>query len=229
MTIPNTPTAQTNSGEWSTYVEAILHDISDTLLPHPGLNERYIHHEFSHRLQTVQACLDIATPHSTLLLHPEWPTFKKATKLAFAKYRKTVGGYMPVDLEGDGSAGFIDFAIGFYPAPEIGVEFSLKKGWGHEEVVYDFLKLIDRRNPIKVVFSHNIIIRENNLTMFARRQDLEDHINRALAEAIHRLDSIGYAVTRDVRLTVSEIATHERRHWHYDQVRKLFVEGRGSS
>jgi hypothetical protein len=42
-----------------------------------------------------------------------------------------------------GNAGFIDFAIGDYSRPSIGVEFCLKTSWNLEEVVYDFLKLID--------------------------------------------------------------------------------------
>lgn len=208
-----------------TDVEVIVHDISDTLLSHPGLNERYVHHAFSHRLQRRFSCLDVAAPHDTLLLHPEWPTAKQSTKIAYARYRKTNGCYQPVDLEGDGGAGFIDFAIGSYSAPEIGIEFSLKKGWCHEEIVYDFLKLIDRRNPFKAAFSHNLIIRPNNLSTGSSWQDLEDHINGALRQAIDRLEGIGCADKRDVRLIVSEIASHERRHWHYDPATKRFLEG----
>ena len=82
-------------------VLAILHEIATTLLPDPGLNERYLHHAFSHRLQTAAPCLDLAQPHRTLLLHPEWPTFKDATRIAYAKYRDTTfpdgkDCYMPV-------------------------------------------------------------------------------------------------------------------------------------
>ena len=53
--------------------------------------------------------------------------------------------------------------IGSYDAPKIGVEFSLKTGWDDEEVVYDFLKVLDPRTPFTTTFSHNLIIRENNL------------------------------------------------------------------
>ena len=72
-------------------VELILHDIATTLVPDRGLNERYVHHAFSHRLQAQFSCLDLAAPHQTLLLHPEWPTCKKSTGVAYAKYRKTNG------------------------------------------------------------------------------------------------------------------------------------------
>jgi hypothetical protein len=209
---------------------AILQDIATTLLPHAGLNERYVHHAFSHRLQTMTACLDLAAPHSTLLLHPEWPTYKNATSIAFAKCRNTTfpdgkNAYMPVNSDDLGSAGFIDFAIGPYDAPAIGVEFSLKMGWGDEEVVYDFLKLLDPRNPFTAAFSHNLIIRERHLATGYRRDNLESHMNNALHEAVHRLDNLGIAINRDTQLIVSEVATHERRHWHYDPTKQAFMEG----
>jgi hypothetical protein len=206
-------------------VEAILHEVSNTVPPHPGLNERYIHHLVTHRLQSRFACLELAEPHDLLALHPEWPTVKRSSRISYAKYRKVSGRYLPVELEKEGSAGFIDFASGYYSAPDIGVELSLKKGWCHEEVTYDFLKLIDRRNPFKVAFSHNLIIRENNLARGTSRQDLEDHINAALQEAIGRLKPIGCAETRDLRFMVSEIATHERAHWHYDPASGRFIAG----
>lgn len=208
-------------------VLSILREIASTLHPDRGLNERYLHHAFSHRLQTLAPCLDLSQPRGTLLLHPEWPTFKDATSIAYAKYRDTTfpdgkDCYMPI-TEGSGSAGFIDFAIGPYDAPTIGVEFSLKTGWDDEEVVYDFLKVLDPRTPFTTTFSHNFIIRANNLAGGYRRDNLERHITGALEEAVHRLDTLGIAAHRDVYLIISEIAMHERRHWHHDGQR--FIDG----
>ena len=82
-------------------------------------------------------------------MHPEWPTFKKGTGLKYSKYKKINGKYQPYE---EGSAGFIDFAIGDYNEPEIGIEFSLKYGWSNEAIVYDFLKLLDKNNPFKLLF-----------------------------------------------------------------------------
>ena len=101
----------------------------------------------------------------------------------------------------------------------------MKMGWDDEEVVYDFLKLLDPRNPFTDAFSHNIIIRECNLATGYRRDNLEAHFHRAFEEAIHRLDDLGTAEHRAVHFLVSEIATHERRHWHYDTTRTCFIEG----
>ncbi len=70
----------------------------------------------------------------------------------------------------NGGAGFIDFAIGDYNEPGIGIGFSLKYGWSHEEIVYDFLKLLDKKNPFKVSISFNIIFREKRLMSDARQR-----------------------------------------------------------
>ena len=156
------------------------------------------------------------------MLHPELPTCKKATGLAFAKYRKLKDRYVPRDPSGgDRGAGCIDFAIGPYARPEIGVEFCLKYGWAREDGTYDFVKMLDARNPFTVGFSHTLILRDKNLS----REHLENRINSALQEAIRRLDGIGCADTRDVHLAVSEVATHDRRHWHYDTARRHFIDG----
>lgn len=93
----------------------------------------------------------------------------------------------PADRE-SGSPSFIDCAIGDYNAPEIAVEFSLKQSWSGEEVAYDFIKLIDPRNPFHVCFSHNLIVRNNRLASGGRLANLEARIEDALYEAIHRLD-----------------------------------------
>jgi hypothetical protein len=69
-------------------IAEIIREIASTVAPHRGLNERYIHHAFSHRVQSVFPCLDLSAPHHTLLFHPEWPTFKKSTRLRYAKYHK---------------------------------------------------------------------------------------------------------------------------------------------
>ena len=160
-------------------IAEIIRKIASTVAPHRGLNERYIHHAFSHRVQSAFPCLDLSAPHHTLLFHPEWPTFKKSTGLRYAKYHKVNGCYLPKDVDGDErGAGFIDFAIGPYAKPEIGVEFCLKYGWPDEDVVYDFLKILDPRNPFRVGFSQTFILRDNNLTLGAGRQDLEAHIGR---------------------------------------------------
>jgi len=91
----------------------------------PILNERYLHHFFSHRLQEWKALMDLTGDPRCLTLRPEWPTYKKGTGLYYRRYRRGEDGkYRP---DPSGRAGFIDFAIGRYEKPEIGVEFTLNR------------------------------------------------------------------------------------------------------
>jgi hypothetical protein len=94
---------------------------------HSGLmlNERYLHHCFSHMLQNRWNMLDlIGEQNERMALRPEWPTYKKQTGLRYGQYRKKNGKYVSTPK---GTAGFIDFAVGDYAEPEIGVEL-LKYG-----------------------------------------------------------------------------------------------------
>jgi hypothetical protein len=153
--------------------------------------------------------------------HPEWPTFKKATNLPFRRYKNVVfpdgkKAYMPIEDDsvlGRGTAGFIDFVFGNYESPHTALELSLKFGWAHEEIVDDFLKIIDSRNPFKVGFSFNVVIR--NALVSRGLNNLELHIQDALEEAKHRLDGVWCGSEREIHLLVSEISETGRRHWHY--------------
>jgi hypothetical protein len=116
------------------------------------LNERYLHHFFSGLLHDRHNWLDLTKDRTEIVLHPEWPTYKKQTGLLFSRYKRKNRKYLP-DI--NGTAGFIDFAIGDYYRPDIGVELTLKFGWADEEIIYDFLKLLDNRNPFKTSISLN--------------------------------------------------------------------------
>ena len=95
------------------------------------LNERYLHHFFSHLLQEKHNLLSLTGDNRAITLHPEWPTYKEQTDLTFGRYGRVNGIHEP---NASGKAGFIDFAIGDYNKPDIGVEFSLKYGWSHQIV-----------------------------------------------------------------------------------------------
>lgn len=191
-------------------------------IKHKGLmlNERYLHHYFSHLLQQRWNMLNLTENYPNIELHPEWPTYKKQTELLFGKYSKKNGKYQP---DPAGTAGFIDFAIGDYNKPEIGIEFSLKYGWSNEEMVYDFLKLLDGKNPFKMAISLNIIFRKDGLVRGARLADLESHMNGALNEAVHRLKNGICIDGRKLLFIITEIARdNTRRHWVCNQINGKF-------
>ena len=157
------------------------------------------------------------------MIHPEWPTYKKQTGLAYGRYRRDNRKYRP-SIEG--TAGFIDFAIGDYNNPDIAIEFSLKYGWSHEEIVYDFLKLSDRKNPFKASISFNMILRQRRLVTGRHLRSLENHMNDAYEEAVERLNNDVCDSSRILHLIVSEIdKDNSRRHWYYDRTTGRFENG----
>lgn len=181
-------------------------------------NERYLHHFFTHELQKKDKLLDLKNDRNKILLHPEWPTFKKETEIKCGryKYNKKEKKYYP-DNE-NGSAGFIDFAIGDYQSPSMAIEFSLKYGWQHEEIVFDLIKLLDRKNPFKVAISFNVILREKQLVQSKDEENLEKKIKEAYENAYHRLKKQKRLKTRrELYYIITEIdSENKRRHWYWE-------------
>jgi hypothetical protein len=186
------------------------------------LNERYLHHFISHRLQEQIDGLDLMQATENLVVHPEWPTFKMGTEIACGRYRAVDGKYEPV---ADGTAGFIDFALGDYKTPEIGIEITLKSGWAREEIVYDFVKLLDGRNPFATVMSLNVILRPRGVAAGGRRELLHRRMLEAYDEAATRLGDWLCDKTRERYFIVLELALRNaRRFWYFDPDREDFID-----
>jgi hypothetical protein len=206
---------------------SILCDLARSMRPHGRmLNERYLHHAFTHRLQGAAELLGMAGEAGKPVLHPEWPTYKKGTGLTeYGRYRKGDGGYLP---HPEGTAGFIDFALGDYRSPSIGIEFYLGYGWAHEHAIFDWLKLLDKANPFRVGISFNVIVRPNKLPQGGRLARLEARMNGAFDEAVARLNQYAElcAPTREFHCIIAEIdAQDARRHWHIRGLQGPFLPG----
>ena len=187
----------------------------------PMLNERYIHHFMSHKLQEHLDLDCLKTMNGKPLLHPEWPTWKKSTGIKCGQYigRKEDGTkeYHPVSPP-QGSAGFIDFALGDYGHPSVAIEVTLKDSWQHEEIVYDLVKLLDGRNrAFNAVISCNVIRRENGLPTAGGRVKVHSRMNEAYAEAKMRLGEMFCNDGRRQFFIITEIAGDQRRHWCFDK------------
>jgi hypothetical protein len=202
----------------------VVLDIAQSMR-HSGLmlNERYLHHFFSHLLQDKHNSLNLAGEKGAITLHPEWPTYKKQTRIFYGRYKKEDGKYQP---NADGTAGFVDFAIGDYRRPDIGIEFSLKYGWSDEEIVYDFLKLLDKKNPFNASISFNVIFRKGSLVEGKSLRNLEEHMNEAFREAVNRLNNERWDTSRELYLIITEIdKDNNRRLWYYDRASSKFERG----
>jgi hypothetical protein len=200
-----------------TYLErslAILVELS-TKLPaaDPMLNERYLHHAFTHRLQADGDLLRLTTDEPPLL-HPEWPTYKESTGLTgYGRYRKVEGRYIP---DGIGGAGFLDFALGPYDRPALALEFHSGYGWAHEAMVFNLIKLLDGRNPFRAGVLYCVMLRKAALAAGQRLAALEQRMRDAFGEAQERLAAYApLAPDRQLYGLITEIdASGQRRHWH---------------
>lgn len=114
------------------------------------LNERYLHHLFSHIIQRDGIKISL---QDNVGLHPEWATFVTGMQSRRnGLYRKK--GYKYEAVKENGSSGYIDFAIGDVNHPEYAIEFKMSDSFDEEGVVFDYMKLLDSRNPI----NHSISI-----------------------------------------------------------------------
>jgi hypothetical protein len=194
--------------------------INSGIEPTKVQNERYLHHYLSNILQKKHKIVYEKLFESRL--HPEWPTYKEQTKLNYGRYKFIKDKKEYSILVNNGTAGFIDFAIGDYNKPEIGIELTSKFGWNNEEIIYDFMKLLDRRNPFKKVLSFNIIYRENMLVKGKNLINLENKIDQTIGIVKKRLGSY---FNEDIEIffwivEISKKGSKKLNSWYWDDISK---------
>jgi hypothetical protein len=175
-----------------------------------------LHHYFSHK---IQECYPINyNDVVSSKLHPEWPTNKTSTGIDGGKYKKVGKIY---EISDAGSAGFIDFAIGDYLQPEIAVEFKTRFGWNRKGIVFDFMKLMDAKNPFKTCVSFNLIFRKDGLAkggFLAALTNAKQEFQTRLGDRL--------ATDREFLFWIVEIAKDgNKRSWYLDNLGKNFTEG----
>lgn len=114
-------------------------------------NERYLHHYFS---REIQKKIPIHFSEDNYF-HPEWSTTKNNPDNP-AKYKRD-GVTWDYHIDENGSSGFIDFAIGPLSNPTIAIEFKMSNSFDTKGVAYDYLKLLDSRNPFEIAVSLVIV------------------------------------------------------------------------
>lgn len=151
------------------YVIDILTDIYNLNITDFCQNERYLHHYFTEKIQKEFPIIYDNLYQSKL--HPELATE--------GEYKKEGKEYITAEK---GTCGHIDFAIGNYNNPDLGIEFKHNKSWIFQSMVFDFMKLMDSDNKIKSAISFSIIYREKELS-----NQLENELNKTIDELINRL------------------------------------------
>lgn len=126
-------------------ISVIINDL-EGLDANRHYNERYLHHLFSHMVQEEYP-ISFTSGYG---LHPEWATVIKDVRPG-GWYKKQEDEYCPMNKEG--SAGFIDFAVGEAGNPEYAIEFKMARKLDQEGVIFDYMKLMDGRNHFQKAIS----------------------------------------------------------------------------
>lgn len=149
-----------------------LKDLDGGALEGHYLNERYLHHYFSHQVQVSNAySLDYGN-RAQSTFHPEWTTK--------GRYQEENGIYQ---LSPDGTPGNIDFVLGKYDKLEYGIEFKHSQGWNVKALRFDYVKLLDKCNEIGRAISWAVIFRKTELSA----SELHKAIDRLKTELGSRL------------------------------------------
>ena len=185
------------------------------------LNERYIHHLFSHRMQKKLKEIDLSDPANSII-HPEWPTYKEESGIRYGQYKyekcDESKEFKPVDKGGSG--GHLDFALGDYEKPEIAIEFKLS--YGHANLTPDIIKLMDKANPFKFSILFGTILREKGLPGTKDTENLADTLERDFNEARQRLENENRLATdRKLIIIVAETDKNNSRFWYLDEQYKV--------
>ena len=195
----------------------ILKEINDSGVINACRNERYLHHYFTRKIQNTYPI--VYEDFAQCKLHPEWATLIKGIRNGGGKYKKKEKEYR-ID-EADGTSGFIDFALGSYDSPEIGLEFKVCRGWIFQSLVFDYMKLLDSVNSIEKAVSFSIIYREKN-----HSSELSlDKINETITALTDRL-GCRLATSRKFLFWIIEIVPNGKKNksWYCDNLEQKFVE-----
>jgi hypothetical protein len=189
-------------------------------------NERYLHHYFSYLFQKKFDLLNLSKKDKEIMLHPEWPTYRKVAGMNIdcGRYLKDSGHYL---IPGDkGGAAHIDFAIGDYKKPYIGIEFKWIYGWDKVSLASDFLKCMDRRNPFEYTISYTVLFRKKSLSKKVLDTSFHKKMNETYDKAVKLLNKNICEEKHELYLIVTEIGSdNNRRDWYLDRMKGKFVEG----
>ena len=151
------------------------------------LNERYLHHLFSEKIQAMGYPIVL---NGGVGLHPEWATYirdvrcEKACRYHYAKSgNESEAGYQIVETMKDkGSSGFIDFAVGDYNKPDCAIEFKMAQSIVSKGIIFDYMKLLDSRSIFKTAVSLCVFYNLSN-----RNDSLHGLLSDCLEKAKERL------------------------------------------
>ena len=140
------------------------------------LNERYLHHLFSSRINEDYP----VSLNKSSLLHPEWAThIEGVTNRKGGLYLRNKHDKRRYDKTNNGSSGFIDFAIGNVDYPEYAVEFKMFRSFNQEGLIFDYMKLLDLENNIQNAISLAVYYGHSKYSKNCEEKDLNFYLKTA--------------------------------------------------
>ena len=194
-------------------IEILQQLLNNEIIPNKCQNERYLHHYYSQKIQEHFA-IDFKNLMNSKF-HPEWPTSKSSCAHFYSKYRKNSNKYI-IDTE-EGSSAFIDFAIGDYKKPDFAIEFTSKYGLSKEDLIFDFLKLLDSKNcSLKYVLSFNLVYREKELPQGGYKGNIVTFFEEIYKEIFNKENERNLEIDKDRQFLFWIIEINQNgkmRHW----------------
>lgn len=164
----------------------ILESIHSRVNPDNYKNERYLHHDFSNELCKKGYNIDRSDFNNTKL-HPEWASSRKEnSKFSCGKYKYNKDKKI-YEVDEKGSSGFIDFVIGRYTEPDLAIEFTTGFGLRKEAIIFDMMKIMDKRNKFLKCISYNLVFRKREVSEKDNFSEFQATINSILEEYKNRL------------------------------------------
>lgn len=190
----------------------------------PYLTSHYLHHFFSCRVhQSLPELTNLLDSAAPIYFHPDWPLQKKVSPAECGTCSNS-DAHAGVEAGLYGEA--VGFAFGAYAAPEIAVEIKLIARPQLGDLVSDYVKLLDGRNPFKLVVQAAIMMRPDGLPDAEEKDRVALGINLANDMARQSLDHelMRPKASRVHYFVLTELAPAARRHWCNVSPGGYFVE-----
>jgi len=161
--------------------------------------------------------------HTLEWLHPNWPTCSPRRRQDYGRYceirtnRWEAPHHRPLE---SGTAGVISLAVGPHSEPKIAICLAVSHGTRvAEDRTFDFIKLLDRRNPFGYAFLLDIEVLPSVSMRSGAIACQAARLNRAYQDALGRLGNDLCDGKRACYVVASEIDGDKdspRRHWWLD-------------
>ena len=118
------------------------------------LNERYLHHLFTHMIQSRGILVSLnKKDYCNTYLHPEWATEKAGALYKYIKEAQMGEKACQYIVDDNGHSGFIDFVVEAGDNLKYAIEFKMSQNLNREGIIFDYMKLLDHKSNFTKSYS----------------------------------------------------------------------------